>query len=109
MPRPGPRPISSGASVAKGALVGVGLVLVAAGAAGVGYGLTRKSAGGASPEAMGAMQEAVANLDGEIKSARVAVHERAGTLSGLQQVRAAVATDATTAQDMVSRGELAFT
>jgi serine/threonine-protein kinase len=57
---------------------------------------------------MGAMQEAVANLDGEIKAARVAVHERAGTLSALQQVRAAVVTDATTAQDMVKQGELAF-
>jgi len=108
MPRPGPCPISSGASVARGALVGLGLVLVAAGAAGVVYGITRKTPGGASPEAMGAMQEAVANLDGEIKAARASVHERAGTLSALQQVRAAVVTDATTAQDMVNQGELAF-
>jgi len=98
--------------VAKGALVGVGLVLIVAGGAGLGYGVTRKSTGGMAPEGTAAMGAAVSSLDGDIKAARTAVHERAGTLAQFPALRAAVGTDAATAQDMArdaeGRGELAF-
>jgi serine/threonine-protein kinase len=98
--------------VARGALVGIGLVLVAAGGAGVGYGVTRKAAGGMAPEGTAAMGAAVSSLDGDIKAARAAVHERAGTISQVEAVRAAIGTDAATAKDMAreaaGRGELAF-
>ncbi len=60
------------------------------------------------PEAASAMTSAIEQLDGDIKAAHATVHERALTLAGLQQVRAAVATDAATAKDMVARGELKF-
>src|SRR6188474_3476739 len=85
-----------------------GAAMIAAGAAAIGYAVTRSAGAGMSETQTAAMIGAVAKLDGDINAARSAVHERAATLSGLQAVRAAAATDAATAADMVTRGELAF-
>lgn len=93
----------------KGPLVAVGALLVVVGGAALGYGVTRKPAGGMTPQASQAMSSAVGQLDGDVKAARATVKERAATLSTLQQVQAAAATDAATAKDMLEKGELAFT
>ncbi|MGN6107134.1 MAG: serine/threonine-protein kinase [Kofleriaceae bacterium] len=90
------------------AAIAIGAVLVLAGGGALGYALTRKPSGGLTPQASGAMASAVSQLDGEIKAARGAVRERARTLAALPQVRSAIETDAATARDMVSRGELDF-
>lgn len=92
----------------KGPLAAVGALLVLAGGAALGYGVTRKPAGGMTPQASQAMSSTVSQLDGDVKAARSSVKERAATLSTLQQVQAAAATDAATAKDMLERGELAF-
>jgi hypothetical protein len=93
----------------KGPLIAIGALLVAFGGAALGYGVTRKPAGGMTPQASQAMSSAINQLDGDVKAARATVKERAATLSTLQQVQAAAATDAATAKDMLEKGELAFT
>jgi tRNA A-37 threonylcarbamoyl transferase component Bud32 len=93
----------------KGPLVAIGALLVVVGGAALGYGLTRQPTGGMTPQASLAMSSAISQLDGDVKAARATVKERAATLSTLQQVQAAAATDAATAKDMLEKGELAFT
>ena len=91
------------------ALAVAGAIVIIGGGAAIGYAVTRKATGGMSTAQSTAMGTAIAQLDGDIKAARTAVHERASTLSGLPQVRAAVVTDAATVADAVSHGELDFT
>ncbi len=90
----------------KGALV-AGAVLIVAGGAALGYGVTRKAVGGMTPDKTAAMASATASLDGDIKAARAAVDGRAKTLAEVNIVRGAVGTDAATAADLVGK-ELAF-
>src|SRR5574338_136395 len=99
---------SSGASVAKLPLVAVGALLLVAGGALVGYGVTREPTGGLTPKASAAMGSAIGQLDGDVKAARASVKERAATFASLLPVQAAVSTDAVTAKDMLVRGELQF-
>jgi hypothetical protein len=94
--------------VAKGAWLALGAVLVVGGGAALGFALTRKAEGGMTQQGTQAMGAAIATLDGDIKAARTAVHERAGTIAALTAVQAAVATDRGTAHEMVERGELKF-
>jgi serine/threonine-protein kinase len=94
--------------VARG-LVAAGAIILLGGGAAIGYAVTRKATGGMSAMQSSAMGSAIAQLDGDIKAARGAVHERAQTLSTLPQVRAAVVTDRNTVADQVSHGELDFT
>src|SRR5690349_14503984 len=101
MRRPARRPTSSEASVAKPALVALGAIVLVAGGAALGYGVTRKPSGGMTREQSDAMGAAVNGLDSDVKAARASVKERAATLATLQQVQAAVATDAATAKDML--------
>src|SRR3954468_16973324 len=106
---PGLRPTSSGASVAKPALIAAGIVLLAAGAGLAGYGATRKTTGGMTPEASSMMTSAIGQLDGDIRAAQSDVSGNAEALSGFPPVQAAVATDLATARNMNERGELAIT
>jgi hypothetical protein len=94
--------------VAKTALVAAGLVLLAAGAGIAGYGATRKPTGGMTPEASSAMTSAIGQLDGDIRAAQADVKSATETLSTLQQVQSAVATNEASVQDMLTHGELAF-
>src|SRR5690349_17389242 len=101
MPRRGRSPTSSGASVAKPALVAIGAILLLGGAGLAGYGLTRKSTVGASPQASEAMSSAIGQLDGDIKAVRASVRDRANFVAGLTPVQSVVATlDVDTAKDM---------
>ncbi|HEX5057879.1 MAG TPA: serine/threonine-protein kinase [Kofleriaceae bacterium] len=86
----------------------IGALLVIAGGAAAGYGVTRKATGGLSPQASEAMGSSIAQLDGDVKAARASVKERAATFASLLPVQAAVSTDASTAKDMLVRGELQF-
>ncbi|NVB78816.1 MAG: serine/threonine protein kinase [Kofleriaceae bacterium] len=95
--------------MAKPALVALGAIVLVAGGAALGYGVTRKPSGGMTREQSDAMGAAVNGLDSDVKAARASVKERAATLATLQQVQAAVATDAATAKDMLEKGELQFT
>ncbi|MFN0247343.1 MAG: serine/threonine-protein kinase [Kofleriaceae bacterium] len=90
----------------KGPLI-AGAVLLVAGGAALGFGLTRKAVGGMTPGMTSAMGAAVANLDGDIKAARASVEQRAKTLSEINTVRAAIGTDAATMRDQVGK-EIAF-
>ena len=90
----------------KGPLI-AGAVLLVAGGAALGYGLTRKAVGGMTPAMTSAMGSAVAGLDGDIKAARASVEQRAKTLSEINTVRAAIGTDAATMKDQVGK-EIAF-
>src|SRR5688572_30498395 len=99
-------PTNSEASVGKGPLI-AGAVLLVAGGAALGYGLTRKAVGGMTPEMTSAMGGAVASLDGDIKAARASVEQRAKTLAEINTVRAAIGTDAATMKDQVGK-EIAF-
>jgi tRNA A-37 threonylcarbamoyl transferase component Bud32 len=92
--------------VGKGPLI-AGAVLLVAGGAALGFGLTRKAVGGMTPAMTSAMGAAVANLDGDIKAARASVEQRAKTLSEINTVRAAIGTDAATMRDQVGK-EIAF-
>jgi hypothetical protein len=94
--------------VARGGLVAAGALLIVCGGGALGFALTRHAKGGMPPQGKEAMAVAVAKLDGDINAARTAVHERAMTLAGLQQVQAAIVTDKATAKDMLVRGELRF-
>jgi hypothetical protein len=94
--------------VAKTPLVAIGALLLVAGGAVAGYGVTRKPTGGLSSQASQAMGSSVAQLDGDVKGARQAVKERASFLATLLPVQAAISTDALTAKDMLDRGELKF-
>jgi len=93
----------------KGPLLALGALLLVGGGAALGYGVTRKPAGGMSAQASAAMASAVSQLDGDVKAARATVKERASTFAELQQVQAAVAADENTAKDMLEKGELKFT
>ncbi len=94
--------------MAKTPLIAVGALLLVVGGAVAGYGVTRKATGGLTPQASEAMGASIAQLDGDVKTARNAVKERASFLSTLLPVQAAVSTDAATAKDMLDRGELKF-
>jgi hypothetical protein len=94
--------------VAKRLLLAVGALLLVAGAAAAGYGITRKPSGGLTPQASEAMGSAIGQLDGDVRAARASVKERAATFASLLPVQAAVSTDAATAKDMLERGELQF-
>jgi hypothetical protein len=87
----------------------VGAVVILGGGAAIGYAVTREATAGMSPVQSAAMTRAVDQLDGDIKAARTAVHERAETLSQLPVVRTAILTDAATVADQVAHGELQFT
>jgi serine/threonine-protein kinase len=86
-----------------------GAIVILGGAAAIGYAVTRKATGGMSPAQSAAMSIAIGQLDGDIKAARTAVHERASTLSELLAVRNAILTDAATVADLVRHAELQFT
>ncbi len=90
----------------RGPLI-AGAVLLVAGGAALGYGLTRKAVGGMTPQMTSAMGAAVASLDGDIKAARASVEQRAKTLAEINTVRAAIGTDAATMKDQVGK-EIAF-
>lgn len=90
----------------KGALI-AGAVLLVAGGAALGFGLTRKAIGGMTPEMTAAMGSAVAGLDGDIKAARASVEQRAKTLADINTVRNVIGTDVVTIKDMVGK-EIAF-
>ncbi|MEO8844894.1 MAG: serine/threonine-protein kinase [Kofleriaceae bacterium] len=94
--------------MAKTALVAAGLVLLAAGGGLAGFGATRKPTGGMTPEASSAMTSAIGQLDGDIRAAQADVKSATETLSTLQQVQSAVATNEASVQDMLTHGELAF-
>lgn len=94
--------------MAKPALAAIGTLLLIAGGALAGYGLTRKPTGGLTPQASQATASAIGQLDGDVKAARASVKSRAATFASLLPVQAAVSTDATTAMDMLERGELQF-
>ena len=94
--------------MAKTPLVALGALMIVAGGAVAGYGVTRKPSGGLTPRASEAMGGAVAQLDGDVKAAQAAVKARARTFADLQSAQAAVSTDAATAKDMLDRGELKF-
>ena len=94
--------------MARAALVAAGTVLLIAGGALAGYGLTRKPSGGLTAKASQAMASAIGQLDGDVKAARASVKERAATFASLLPVQAALSTDAATAKDMLVRGELQF-
>ncbi|CAN5159002.1 hypothetical protein BH11MYX1_BH11MYX1_02180 [soil metagenome] len=95
--------------MAKAALVAVGVALLAAGGAVAGYGATRKTTGGMTPETSTAMTSAIGQLDGDIRAAQAAVKGAAESLAGLGPVQGAVATDKLTVNGMVEHGELAIT
>jgi hypothetical protein len=92
----------------KTPLVAIGALVLVAGGAVAGYGVTRKASGGLTPQASEAMGSSIAQLDGDVKAARASVKSRAATFAGFQAVQAAVPTDAGTAKDMLVRGELQF-
>ncbi len=94
--------------MARAALVAAGTVLLIAGGALAGYGLTRKPSGGLTAKASQAMASSIGQLDGDVKAARASVKERAATFASLLPVQAALSTDAATAKDMLVRGELQF-
>ncbi|HEX3474646.1 MAG TPA: serine/threonine-protein kinase [Kofleriaceae bacterium] len=85
-----------------------GAVAIALGGAAIAFAVTRPATGGMSETQTAAMAGAIARLDGDIRAARAAVQERASTLSTILFVRTAVATDAKTAADQVTGGELQF-
>jgi hypothetical protein len=84
----------------------VGALIIVVGGAAIGYAVTRKASRGMSSVQTAAMASALGQLDGDIKSARAVVHERASSLSAPVAVRAAIATDAATAVNLVDRGDL---
>ena len=92
--------------MARGAVV-AGAMLLLLGAGALGFALTRKAAGGMTPEGTAAMGSAISSLDGDIKAARAAVDSRAATMAEVQVLRAAVSTDAATAMDMLGK-EISF-
>ena len=87
-------------------LVAIGAAVIVAGGAAIGFAVTRKASRGMSPEQTTVMATAVAQLEGNIKAARVMVQTRAGSLSAPVAVRAAVVTDKATAMNLVERGDL---
>jgi len=84
----------------------VGALIIVLGGAAIGYAVTRKASRGMSEAQTATMASALGQLDGDIKAARAAVHERASALSAPIAVRAAIATDAATAANLVERGDL---
>jgi hypothetical protein len=85
----------------------VGAIVIIAGGGAIGYAVTRKGVGGMSPAQTAAMARAVGDLDGSIKAARSEIRERAATLSSFLAVRAVIATDETSAANLVARGDVA--
>ncbi len=90
------------------ATIALGAVLIVAGGGALGYGFTRKATGGMTPEATTAMIQAMGQLDGDLKSARGQVHERAVNLAGLRPVRQVVEGDVDSARDAQAQGDLQF-
>src|SRR4051812_11843450 len=102
MRRPARSPTSSEASVGKGVLAAGAALLVLGGGA-LGYALTRKAVGGMTERQTKVMSAAVATLEGDIKTAKVSVDQRAETMGGFALVRRAVGTDPATAVDLVGK------
>ena len=95
--------------MAKPALIALGAVLLAAGGALAGYGVTRKATGGLSSAQSEAMGSSIAQLDGDVKTARGIVKERARTIATIPVTETAIGTNPTTAEEMlIVGGELAF-
>jgi len=94
--------------VAKPALLAIGVVLLAGGGGLAGYGATRKATGGMTAAQSEAMGSAIAQLDGDVKAARLVVQERAKSLATFPTTTTAIGTDTTTAKDMLKNGELEF-
>ncbi len=86
--------------------VALGAILIVAGGGALGYAFTRKATGGMKPEQTTAMTEALVRLDGDLKSERGKVKERATSLATQLPVRSAVGGDKDTAKDALERGEL---
>ncbi|MCX5741196.1 MAG: hypothetical protein NT062_01715 [Proteobacteria bacterium] len=93
--------------MASGALVGLGLVLGLGGAAAVGYAVTRPAAGGMTPAGSAAMGAAIAQLDGDLKSAQAQVEGKAKTLAEISELRSSIGTDAATTMERIGK-EIAF-
>ncbi|HEU4731510.1 MAG TPA: serine/threonine-protein kinase [Kofleriaceae bacterium] len=85
------------------ALAVIGVIVILAGGAAIGFAVTRSEPGG-SPDQVQATG-AVSQLDGDIKAARSGVRDRAQTLSTLLAVRAAIVTNTETVKDLVTRGD----
>jgi hypothetical protein len=83
-------------------------LFVIGGGAALGYAFTRKAEGGMTERGTQAMGAAIGELDGDIKAARTAVHERATTIAGLTPVQSVIGTNRDTAHDQVEQGELKF-
>ena len=92
----------------KSPLVAIGALVLVAGGAVAGYGVTRKATGGLTPQASEAMGSSIAQLDGDVKTARLVVKERANTLATIQTTSVAIGTDKGTAKDQLEGGELQF-
>ncbi len=94
--------------MAKPAVVALGAILLVAGGGLAGYGLTRKATGGMTPEQSEAMGTAIAQLDGDVKTARATVKERATSLATYPTTGVAIGTSPETAKDNLEKGELQF-
>ncbi|MFT3698441.1 MAG: serine/threonine-protein kinase [Kofleriaceae bacterium] len=94
--------------MARAALVAAGAVLLAAGAGVAGFGATRKASGGMTPETSSMMTSAIEQLAGDIRSAQAALKGEAGSVGGLLQVQAGVASDAATFKQLQDDGQLQF-
>ena len=86
----------------------VGALLIAAGGAALGYAFTRTASGGMTAAASAAMERAIGQLDGELRAARTAVHERAVTIAAQPDVVNTAPTDLGTARDQVTDRRLVF-
>ncbi|HEX2686922.1 MAG TPA: serine/threonine-protein kinase [Kofleriaceae bacterium] len=82
-----------------------GAAAIVIGGAAIGYAVTRKATGGMSEVQTVAMASAMEQLNGAIKEARGKIEERATTLSRLLAVKAAIATDVATVDNLVDRGD----
>ncbi|HEY0194452.1 MAG TPA: serine/threonine-protein kinase [Kofleriaceae bacterium] len=82
------------------------MVALLGGGAAIGYSVTRKATTGMTPAQTTAMTHAVDQLDGEIRTARAQVLERARSMSGPVAVHAAIATNADTLDNLVRSGDL---
>jgi hypothetical protein len=88
------------------ALAIIGVIAILGGGAAIGYAVTRKATTGMSPAQTAAMTRAVDQLEGDIKTARTAVQERANTLSGVPTVQLATATDPSSVEADVVHGDI---
>lgn len=89
---------------AKGALIAAGAALVLAGAAALGWGITRKSEG----TRVEALQKVAALVDSSLKERRAQVTTRAESTAVQTRLRAAIGSDAATLEDLIEHGDLAL-